>query len=102
MALPDEPLGTPGSGGNGHKKPELKLHMPEHLAGGAYANSMVVHHSIDEFILDFAMVMGGRGQVVSRVVTSPYHMKRVLAALEENVRKYESQYGPIDLSRGVD
>jgi hypothetical protein len=46
--------------------------------------------------MDFAMMMGGTGQVVARVVTSPTHMKRIVAALADNVRKYESAHGPIE------
>ena len=83
------------SGGNGRKRAGVKLRMPERLAGGAYANSLVVHHGPGEFVLDWALLTGGAGEIVARVITSPGHMKRVLAALEENVCKYESQYGPI-------
>jgi Protein of unknown function (DUF3467) len=95
MASPESPGGSGGNGGNGHKKPGLKLRLPQQLAGGVYANSLVVHHSPDEFVMDFALVAGGGGQIVARVITSPAHMKRVLAALQDNVRKYESLYGPI-------
>jgi hypothetical protein len=97
MALPAEPLGNQQGGGNGHKTPELKLRMSEQVGAGVYANSMLVSHSPTEFILDFALITGGAGQVVARVITSPPHMKRVLAALEDNIRKYEAQFGPIKL-----
>lgn len=86
---------APG-GGNGHKRAELKLRVPEQLAGGVYANSMMVQHSHSEFIMDFAMVIGGNGQVVARVVTSPTHMRRIVEALADNVRKYEATHGPIE------
>ncbi len=89
----------PGDG-NGHKRPDLQLRMSEQVAGGVYANSMMVQHSPSEFIMDFAMVVGGNGQVVARVVTNPAHMKRIVEALADNVRKYESAYGPIE-SRGM-
>ena len=39
---------------------------------------------------------GPRAKVRSRIITSPRHMKRLLLTLEENLRKYEAQYGPID------
>ena len=95
MASSAGPGGEPQSGGNGHKKPELKLRMSEQVSMGVYANSMVVSHSPNEFILDFAMVTGGTGQVVARVITNPAHMKRVAAALEDNIRRYEVQFGVI-------
>jgi hypothetical protein len=89
------PARAGGSDGNGHKRPGLKIRMPERLTCGVYANSLVVHHGPGEFMLDWALLSGGAGEIVARVITSPGHMKRVIGALEENVRKYEAQYGPI-------
>lgn len=89
------PQGGPQGGGNGHKKPELKLRIPEQVSAGVYANSMMVSHTPHEFVLDFAMVTAGGGQVVARVITNPTHIKMVVAALEENVRRYEAQFGQI-------
>jgi len=89
--------GSGGNGGNGQKRPGLKLRMPERLAAGSYANSLVVRHSPTEFVMDWALVTSGGGEIVARVITSPGHIKRVIAALEENVRKYEAQHGPIQV-----
>ena len=75
--------------------------MPESLSAGVYANSMVIQHSAQEFILDFALVMAGNGQIVSRVITSPGHMKLIAKAIEENIQKYEEMYGPIQPPRQV-
>ena len=91
-----EPARAGEGGGNGHKRPGLKLRMPERLTGGVYANSLVVHHGPGEFVLDWALLTGGAGEIVARVITSPGHMKKVLSALDENVRKYEAQYGLIE------
>jgi hypothetical protein len=95
MADAEGPAGAGGSGGNGHKRPGLKLRMPERLTAGVYANSLVVHHGPGEFVMDWALLAGGSGEIVARIVTNPGHMKRVIAALEENVHKYEAQYGMI-------
>jgi hypothetical protein len=89
---------SPGSrrgGGNGGKRTEINLRMPEQIAGGVYANGMMVQHTVDEFVLDFAVVMGGAGTVVSRVITSPGHAKRIVEALQENISRYEAAHGPI-------
>ncbi len=96
MTEPAGPRKTPGNGSNGRKRTELQLRVPESLAGGTYANSMMVHHTPGEFIMDFALVLGGNGQVVARVVTSPTHMKHIVDALMDNVRKYEAAHGPIE------
>jgi hypothetical protein len=36
--------------------------------------------------------------VRARVINSPKHMKRLLLALQDNVAKYEAQFGKIDVS----
>jgi|LSQX01.1.fsa_nt_gb hypothetical protein len=90
--------GSPGNGGGVPKRAEVKVRMPEQIAGGVYANSMMVHHTPAEFIMDFTMVVAGNGQVVARVITSPTHMKHILGALADNVRKYEAAHGSIDMT----
>ena len=74
---------------------EIKVSFPPNLHGGVYANNMMVAHTREEFILDFIMVAPPEGAVTARVIVSPGHMKRVLAALQDNIAKYESQFGPI-------
>jgi hypothetical protein len=98
MATPAQP-GQPPSG-NGGKHPEFKLRMPEAVSGGVYANSMVVQHTAQEFVLDFALLTAGQGQVVSRVITSPGHMKQIARAIDENLQKYEQMFGPIPAPPG--
>jgi Protein of unknown function (DUF3467) len=95
MEVPSGQPAHQGSGGNGRRMPEIKLRMPEAVSGGVYANTMLIQHTPQEFVLDFALVTGGNGQIVARVITSPTHMKQMLKAMEENVHKYEAVYGPI-------
>ncbi|MFQ5743830.1 MAG: DUF3467 domain-containing protein [Acidobacteriota bacterium] len=73
---------------------------------GRYANLMSVSHTGEEFVLDFFAVTpssGGvaRGTLVGRMITSPSHFKRIVAALDDNLHKYESQFGDIEEPRGV-
>jgi hypothetical protein len=98
MATPGQP-GQPPSG-NGQRHTEIKLRMSEAVSAGVYANSMVVQHSAQEFILDFALLSAGNGQVVARVITSPGHMKQIAKAIEENIQKYEQMHGPIPTPPG--
>ena len=80
----------------GPQKPmEIQVAFPEHLKGGAYSNSMSVTHTREEFVLDFMMVAPPAGSVIARIILSPGHAKRVVAALSENVRKYEEAHGAI-------
>lgn len=76
-------------------KKEVKVSFPENLRGGVYSNSMVITHTKEEFILDFMMISPPFGSVTARVVTSPGHMKRMLSALTENLKKYESRFGKL-------
>ena len=76
-------------------KKEVKITFPESLRGGAYANSMFATHTKEEFILDFVMISPPVGTVTARVITSPGHMKRMVAALAENLKKYEAKFGKI-------
>ena len=80
----------------GQKKPmEIQVTFPDQLKGGVYSNNMTVTHTREEFVLDFLMVAPPAGSVTARVILSPGHAKRVLAALSENIRKYEEAYGMI-------
>ena len=75
----------------------LQLELPQDVAQGEYANFAVITHSSSDFIIDFARVLPGvsKGQVKSRVILAPEHAKRLLAALQENITRYENNYGPI-------
>lgn len=75
----------------------LQIKIPDEILKGAYANAMSVIHSKEEFILDFLNLYPhqGNGIVMARVVLSPGHLKRVVAALQDNIQKYEKQFGKL-------
>jgi hypothetical protein len=75
---------------------EIKVRLPNEIAPGCYANALLVQHTREEFILDFTFVTDRQGTVVARVVVSPGHMKRVLAALQANLTRYESSHGHVE------
>lgn len=35
------------------------------------------------------------GRVVSKLITTPSHFKRMISAMNENLKKYEEQFGAI-------
>lgn len=78
-----------------NEKKEIKVNFPEKLHGGVYANNMIVSHTKEEFIMDFLMVAPPTGAVNARIIVSPGHIKRVVAALHENIQKYEQKFGEI-------
>ena len=77
---------------------DIKVNFPPELQGGVYSNNMVVSHTKEEFVLDFLMVAPPTGAVTSRVIVSPGHMKRILAALQDNISKYENSFGTIQIA----
>ena len=79
----------------GQKSMEIQVTFPDHLKGGVYSNNMAVTHTREEFVLDFLMGAPPAGSVTARIVLSPGHAKRVVAALKENLLKYEEAFGPI-------
>ncbi len=68
---------------------------------GEYCNVASIVHTENEFILDFHFQVGNRSQVVARIITTPRHAKAVFKALQENVEKYENQFGEIKYPRSV-
>jgi hypothetical protein len=74
---------------------KIPIEFPAQLKGGVYANNMMVMHTREEFILDFLMVGPNVGAVNARVIMSPGHTKRMIAALQENMRRYEQQHGSL-------
>ena len=42
--------------------------------------------------------MGPSGKVVAKVITSPGHFKRMIKAMQENLDKYEKQFGEVKVS----
>ncbi len=78
-------------------KNQLQIELKEEVAQGTYANLAIITHSSSEFILDFVRVMPGlpKAGVQSRIVMTPEHAKRLMFALQDNVTKYEQNFGQI-------
>ena len=78
----------------------IDVELPEDIAEGIYANLAMIAHSNSEFIVDFIRLMPGvpKAKVKARIILTPEHAKRLLAALKENIRKFEESYGDINQS----
>lgn len=78
---------------------QFQIELPQEVAKGEYVNLAMIAHSSSEFIIDFAQVMPGmpKGVVRSRVIVAPEHAKRLLMALQENVMRYEREFGKIEM-----
>jgi len=82
---------------NEKKQQGLQIELPQQVAQGEYANFAIITHGSSDFVVDFARVLPGvsKAQVCSRVILAPEHAKRLLGALQENIMRYEKEYGPI-------
>ncbi len=78
---------------------QLQIELTPEVAEGTYANLAIITHSSAEVVLDFIRVLPGvpKANVKSRIVLAPEHAKRLLFALQDNVRKYEAAYGKINV-----
>jgi hypothetical protein len=75
----------------------VKVTIDDATSQGHYVNFANILHNPTEFVLDFGRVVPGRPdvKVVSRILTTPYHAKQLLRALQQNVELYERSYGEI-------
>ena len=78
---------------------QMQIELPQEIAQGEYANFAIITHSSSDFIIAFARMLPGlpKMQVKSRVILAPEHAKRLLGALQENIVRYEREFGPIKI-----
>ena len=71
---------------------QLNIELSEEIAQGIYSNLAVITHSSSEFVVDFVRIMPGipKANVKSRIILTPEHAKRLLLALQDNVKKFEA------------
>ena len=75
----------------------LNIEISEEIAEGSYANLAIITHSNAEFVIDFVNVMPGtpKRKVKSRIILTPFHAKRFMKAMIDNVKKFEAVNGTI-------
>jgi hypothetical protein len=76
---------------------QINIELDEEVAQGKYSNLAIITHSSSEFVIDFVRVMPGvpKAKVNSRIILTPEHAKRLMLALQDNIKKFESMHGPI-------
>ena len=81
---------------------QVQIKADEKELLGQYTNLVVVHHNAEEFTLNFIYMFPTLPQrkLVASMIMSPTHAKRLLRALEENVRRYEAQFGTLPEGSG--
>ena len=82
---------------------QLNIELSEEIADGIYSNLAIITLSNSEFVIDFVKVLPGvpKAKVKSRIILTPQHAKRLMAALQDNVSKFESVHGTIKQTESV-
>lgn len=78
---------------------QINIELGEKEAEGIYSNLAIITHSPAEFVIDFTRVVPGvpKARVLSRIITTPQHAKMLLRALKDNIEKFESRFGEINI-----
>jgi len=76
---------------------QIQVQLDEKVGQGVYSNLVLISHSNAEFVLDFTRMLPGMPKAVvqARVILTPQHAKGLLSALDENVKRYEENFGEI-------
>jgi len=76
---------------------QVQIKADEKELLGQYSNLVVVHHNAEEFTLNFIYMFPTvpQGKLVASLIVSPAHAKRLMRALQENIARYESQFGTL-------
>lgn len=82
---------------NPNQEQQINIELTEEIAEGTYSNLAIINHSFAEFVIDFVNLMPGapKAKVKSRIIMTPQHAKRMMRALIDNVKKFETQNGVI-------
>lgn len=78
-----------------------EIKITDNFAGAEYTNMAQFNHNKEEFQLVLFNLVAGSGRVVSKIVTTPSHFKRMVMAMQDNLKKYEDAFGRIDENKDV-
>lgn len=79
----------------------IKIDLSPEVASGTYSNLAIISHGPNEVFIDFISMTPNvpQARVLSRIIMTPENAKNLLFALNDNVKKYEATFGPIEPKR---
>ncbi len=89
-----------------NKKPtkgnQINIELKDDIAEGIYSNLAIISHSNTEFVVDFVRIVPNmpKAKVKSRIILTPFHAKKLMKALGDNIKKFEQQFGHIEGADG--
>tara|TARA_Y200000002_G_scaffold131852_1_gene108721 strand:+ start:3264 stop:3575 length:312 start_codon:yes stop_codon:yes gene_type:complete len=80
-----------------NNKSKINIELDEKIAEGIYSNLAIINHSVSEFVIDFISIMPGspKNKVKSRIIITPQHAKKLSKALNDNIKRFETNFGSI-------
>ena len=81
----------------------INIELGEKEAEGIYSNLAIIRHSPAEFVIDFTRILPDvpKARVHARIIMTPQHAKMLLHALSDNVIRFESENGEIQMDGQV-
>ena len=88
---------------NQENKNQLQIQLRPEIADGKYSNLAMIGHTPNDFLIDFIFAAPGMPQapVVSRVIMTHENAKKLMLALNDNIAKYEKQFGEINIKNNM-
>ena len=79
------------------KSRKINIEIDEKTSEGIYSNLAIINHSASEFVMDFISIMPGsaKNKVKSRIIITPQHAKKLRKALNDNIERFEQNFGSI-------
>jgi hypothetical protein len=92
----DEP--QPAGGNTYHQEVQhspATARIPDAVGRGVFSTGAIVMHGAHDFVIDFVQSLAPPRRVVARVALPPTVVPLFVAALQENLRKYNQNFGPV-------
>ena len=93
MNVPANPEGKPEPEPQQVQMSTATARVPGQVGDGVFSTGTIVMTGPNEFVVDFVQQMGQPSRVVSRVVIPLAVMPQFITALEQNLAKFEQQFG---------
>jgi hypothetical protein len=74
---------------------QIQIKSNDEELKGRFSNTAQIHHQPEHFFIDFFLISPPHGQLVSRIITTPGHMKAIAEAINTQLKEYEKNFGTV-------
>lgn len=83
---------------NTNPKQQVQIRADNSDLKGHYSNVAQIFNTKEEVIIDFLLSATSGISFLSRIIMSPGHAKRLIAALQTNINAYENKFGTVEVA----